>query len=348
MAVDATGWELLEPTNLYDSDPATEATYEVPFSPITTNLMVAPPNTAKVRYQLEFDNAATDGGAVYFDDCVLEKLVGSDPDITNPPVAVTIYAGLPAEFAVVATRAQKPEVLTYQWQKNGTNLPAGGGVNDITGTTTTSTLSMTNCQAADSGLFSVVVTDISTNTPPVTNSITSVPVPLTVLTESPLQKANALGANSGFENAPVFTPFKPFNGAYFVTSTNVYGTSTETINIFDGNWSAEIGDNGDRDNGFYIQIPAAANTVWKANGWAYVSSSNNISDGNTCRLQIWFVDSTGVTVPGTSTYESFKIYGSGYTNVDTQYTNIDTSSPNFGQVEYHALLPLDEWVFMPV
>jgi hypothetical protein len=42
------------------------------------------------------------------------------------------------------------------------------------------------------------------------------------------------------------------------------------------------------------------------------------------------------------------LYGTGYTNTDAQYTNVDTSSSNFGQVGYHAQLPRDQWVYLPV
>jgi hypothetical protein len=350
-AVDATGWVFLTPTNLYAPDPAyapdraTEAYFEVPISPITTNL-TAPPGTAFVRYQLEFDNTGTGGGDVYWDDCVLEKLVGSDPDITDPPVSVTTYAGLSASFTVGAIRVVKQEVLTYQWQKNGTNLPPDGGVNDIAGSTTSAILSFTNCQAADAGQFTVVVSDIPT--PGVTNSIRSVPVTLTVLTLTCLQKVNALGPNAGFENAPVWGPWEPFNGCYFASAANVYGASTTPVNVYDGTTVALVGANGNRDNGFHHAFPAAPGTIWKAGGWAYISSTNDFIAGNTCRIQIWFKDADGNTVPGTPTYESFKIYGLAYTNADMQYTNIDTSSPNFGQVGYHAQLPRDQWVYLTV
>ncbi len=346
MAVDASGWLFLQATNLYNSDPATEQTWETPLAPITP-IVTAPPGTAYVRYQLEFDNTVTGGGAVYWDDADLEKVTGSDPDITNPPVAVTIQAGLSTSFVVGASRAQKPEKLTYQWQKDGTNLPIAGGVFDISGPTTNATLLFTNVQGTDSGLYAVVVTDISTNTPPVTNSIRSVPVPLTVQVLSPLQRVNKL-SNPGFEGNPLWPGWIPFNGAYFAVSTNVYGTATNTVNIFDGTSVALIGANGDRDNGTYQTVPAQPGTVWKAGGYAYISSANDFAGGNTARIQIWFKDTNGVTINTDPTYESFKLYGLEYTNAEAAYTNIDTSSPNFGQVGVHAQLPRDQWVFLGI
>ena len=115
---------------------------------------------------------------MYWDDCDLEKLNWTDPDITNPPVAVTAFAGAAASFSVTAihTSAYPTAKLSYQWQFNGTNLPPGGGVNDISGNTTTSSLSFTNVRGADSGLYSVVVTE-KVVAASYTNSITSIPVP---------------------------------------------------------------------------------------------------------------------------------------------------------------------------
>jgi hypothetical protein len=149
----------------------------------------------------------------------------------------------------VATHTQTGEKLHYQWQKNGTSLPPGGGINDISGSTTTATLSFTNLQGADAGLFDVVVTVTSAT---YTNSITSVPVPLTVLTLSPLQKANVLGANSGFESNPAWLPWNIFNGCYFATTNAFYDAILPPRSMF---WTevrvALVGANGDRDNGFY-------------------------------------------------------------------------------------------------
>ena len=350
MAVDASGWVGLDATNLFTTDPAQVGLIDNNGSSVTlvSLPLTAPTNTAYVRYQIEFDNTATDGGDVYWDDCVLNKLNYTDPDITNPPVAVTTYAGLPASFSVVAshTGAYPGEKLTYQWQYNGTNLPAAGGVNDIAGNTTSTTLSFTNLHGADSGLYSVVVT-VKSTAGNYTNSIRSVPVPLTVLVLSPIQKANVLGPNAGFENAPAWPLWEPFNGCYFASAANVYGTSTTPVNVLDGNWVALIGANGDRDNGFHHSFAATPGSVWKAGGYAYISSDNDFIAGNTCRLQIWFKDASGVNVAA-PTLESFKIYGTGYTNADAQYTSIDTSSPNNGQVLYHTQLTRDQWVYMPV
>jgi len=358
-AGDASGWLYLPATNFWHNYIGANTTnapgtniesgmaYFMPFP--STNL-VAPPGTAFVRYQLEFDNSSTNGGAVYWDDCVLGKLNWSDPDITNPqPASVTCYPGEPALFTVLALKAQRGEVLTYQWQKNGTNLPPGGGVGHIQGGTINASLLFTNCQVSDAGSYACWVSDITTNTPHVTNSIRSVPATLSVINLGPPPcPINPLGHNVGFERAPLWSPWNIFNGCLFATKTNVYGTSTNKVNVYNGNWCAMVGANGDRDNGFWRSVPCTPGTIWKAGGWAYISSFNDFADGNTCRLMIWFKDADGNRVPGTPIYESFKMYGLAYTNADMQYTNIDTSSPYYGQVMYHDQLPRDQWCYLPV
>ena len=355
-AVDATGWLYLPATNFYyDYTPANTngapgTNIESGTAILVSTNLTAPPGTAFVRYQLEYDNTSTDGGAVYWDDCVLEKLNQTDPDITNPqPASVIIYAGGSASFTVYAVKQLKTEVLTYQWQKNGTNLPPNGGVGHIAGATTNATLSFTNCgcEESDNGSYTCVVSD--SPSPGVTNSIRSVPATLTVLFLTPMQTANALGPNNGFENAPVWSPWNVFNGCYFVCAANVYDSTTNTVNVFDGNWCAMVGENGDRDNGFWQRVTVAPGTYWKAGGWAYISSFNDFAGGNTCRIQIWFTDSLGDRVPGTPVYESFKIYGLAYTNDDMTYCCIDQSSTNYGGcILHHDQLPRDQWCYLPV
>jgi len=379
-AFDTNGWMYLPATNFYygytnnpnnppiEPGPAGYGAIEYGFEAPVASTLIAPAGTAFVRYKLEFDNSSTGGGDVYWDDCQLNKLNQTDPDLTNPqPASVTIYAGQKASFTVNALSDLrlnsgghlKAEDLFYQWQKNGTNLQAQGGAavgNSIQGATTNTTLSLTNCLAGDAGMYSCLVFDSPVGnglpTGGVTNYIRSVPANLTVLVISPYQKANVLGPNAGFESAPNWDPWEPFNGCASDMATNVYGTSTTPVNIFDGNWVALVGNNGDRDNGFHHQWAATPGSTWKAGGWAYLSSLNDLPGGNTCRLQIWFKDASGASLssvpPYTPTFESFKIYGWAYTNADMEYTNVDQSSANLGQVMYHTQLPRDTWCYLAV
>ena len=92
--------------------------------------------------------------------------VFSPPVIVSPPHAQTVTVGGVAVFVVTATGNPPP---SYQWLLNGTNnLPGANG----------STLTLSNVQDAQAGLYSVVVSNII-------GSITSVPVALMVLGAAP-------------------------------------------------------------------------------------------------------------------------------------------------------------------
>ncbi len=312
MAVDASGWLYLSVTNSYAADPATEGNY----NNVITPPLVAPAGTTYVRYQMEFDDGAGGGGSVFWDDCDLEKISGSDPDITIPPTNQIVSVGSKVTFSVAGTGNT---ALSYQW-KAGTNNISGPRISGAN----SATLTISNCATTDSAnnYYSVVITDSN-------GSIQSVPVGLTVLTTA--AAANALGPNAGFETGIWNPPWHPFNGTGIQTTNNVYYETTIPVNVYDGKYVVHVYDGG-TDNGFYYTGGAITNgvvpgSVWKAAGHAYITSTyDNLSASNTCRLQVHFCDvNTNQIGP---TYESFKIYGAGY-----------TSQPQMAR---------DTWVYLPV
>ncbi len=350
-AVDASGWVYLQPTNIFTSYPILNYNFDTS-GPYPATL-TAPPGTAYVRYQLEYDDTAAPAGQpVYFDDCVLNKVLGSDPDIINNPVAATLYAGGAPTFSVTATHtgAYPTEKFKYQWYFNKTNLLTPG-MNQISSSTTAATLNFTNVQGSSSGLYDVVVTLTSAGVP--VNSIRSVPVPLKVLVLDPIQKVNLLGPNAGFENSPSWLPWNVFNGCnaagpLAASPYNTYDGSTP-VAPYGGGWTALVG-GGNTDNGFYLFYPVTPGELIQAGGYAYISSLNDFISVNTERVQIWFVQDTGGSpVTNSPILESFKIYGLDYTNSpDYLYTNIDVSSSNYGQVLLHDQLPRNQWVYLGV
>ncbi len=306
MALDASGWVYLQATNTFGGDPAGIGNW----TGSTAGNLVAPAGTASVRYQLEFDDSSGGGGSVFWDDCVLDKAVGSDPDIVSAPAAQIVVVGQNATFTVTGSGNT---TLSYQWKK-GTNNVSGshyGGVN-------TATLTITNCLPSDAGNYSVVITDNN-------GSIQSVPVALTVL--NPAAANNALGPNAGFENAPLWSPWNPFNGTGLASTNGTYYQVTNRVNAYDGAFVGQVYCGG-TDNGFWTHIPCTPGSVWKAAGHAYITSTtDDFSSSNTCRLQVWFQDASNNHIG--STYESFKIFGLAYSNT-------------------YPMMSRDTWVYLPV
>jgi hypothetical protein len=307
MAVDASGWLDLIVTNVFSSDPASE----INFTGTITPPLIAPAGTAFVRYQLEFDDSTGGGGSVFWDDCVLDKVVGSDPDIVTAPTAQVSVVGQNVTFTVVGSGNT---TLSYHWQNSTGPLSNGTKFSGVM----TPTLTISNLLTADADNYAVVVTDAN-------GSISSVPVKLTVL--NPAAAANALGPNAGFENFPVWAPWTPFNGTGQPSTNSFYFQTTTPVNVFDGKFCAQLFDGG-TDNGFFQDISVTPGSVWKATAWAYITSGpDNLSASNSCRVQVWFKNSSGTQIG--PTYESFKIWGLALTNV-------------------FPMLPRDTWVQLPV
>ncbi len=121
---------------------------------------------------------ATNGDQYFIDDVVLTKVVTSatPPTISTQPVNQTASVGQTATFNVMATGTAP---LSYQWQKNGVNIP---GVTSASYATPATTL-------ADNGaVFRCKVTNSA-------GSVTSNPATLTVISA-----ITSILSNPGFEN----------------------------------------------------------------------------------------------------------------------------------------------------
>jgi hypothetical protein len=305
VAVDASGWVYLQITNTFTTDTLAEDNWSGHFAGNITT----PAGAAVLRYQLDFTDVPGGGGAIFWDDCVLDKVVGSDPDIVTPPSPLIVVVGQNASFTVVGSGNT---ALSYQWKKGSANVsgPRIGGA-------TTATLTITNCFQTDAGSYWVIVTDAN-------GSIQSVPVTLTVL--NPAAGNNALGPNAGFENT-TWSPWTPFNGVGHPSTNSTYYMVTNLVNVYDGTYCAQVYA-GSTDNGWWIHVPCTPGSVWKAAGHAYITSTyDNFAGSNTCRLQVWFQDNANNHIG--PAYESFKIWGLGYTNV-------------------YPMMPRDTWVYLPV
>ncbi|MEO5804400.1 MAG: immunoglobulin domain-containing protein, partial [Verrucomicrobiota bacterium] len=108
---------------------------------------------------------------------------GGPPIITSQPTNQTVAAGANATFRVTATGSQP---LIYQWRFNGTNI----------GSATTSSLTLSNVQPANSGNYSVLVTNSSGNITS-SNALLTVGIP-PAITVQPQDQNVLLGSNATF------------------------------------------------------------------------------------------------------------------------------------------------------
>ena len=157
------------------------------------------------------------------------------PIITTQPMNRTNNVATTATFSVVAASASP---LSYQWQKNGTNLVNGGELSSVTN----STLIITSALDNDAGIYSVVVTNLAGSATS-SNATLTVITPLSI-TAQPLGQRIVLGSSASFSvsvsgTAPLRYRWR-FNGASILNATNaVY--AIQAVGASDtGNYSVVV------------------------------------------------------------------------------------------------------------
>ena len=133
-------------------------------------------NSAAVRFR--FMQAGTASWYFGVDNLGLYSI--NTPVISTQPAALTVDAGTPATFSVVASGAG---MLSYQWRRNGVNIAGANGASYTIASTT----------AGDVGLYSVVISNADGPT-------TSSPAQLTVITmpqllSNPLSQVADVGSS---------------------------------------------------------------------------------------------------------------------------------------------------------
>jgi uncharacterized repeat protein (TIGR03803 family) len=153
--------------------------------------------------------------------------VSSAPQITSQPAARSVFAGANVQFHV-AVLGTSP--LTYQWQRNGTNLADGG---EISGANQR-ILALTSVTAGDIGAYSVIVSNLL-------GSVTSSNVSLTVTSSPPFivtQSTNQLvpaGATAvlnvtALGNLPLLYQWKK-DGVNLTNNATFSGVTTATLAV---------------------------------------------------------------------------------------------------------------------
>ncbi|MEI6084375.1 MAG: immunoglobulin domain-containing protein, partial [Verrucomicrobiota bacterium] len=139
------------------------------------------------------------------------------PSITTPPATQTVTAGANVNFTVAASGTAP---LFYQWLFN--NAPLAGK--------TSSTLALSNVQAADAGAYSVLVSNsvgsvtsvaatLTVNPAPIAPTITTQPAPQTIL------------AGNSISCSVVATGTGPLTYQWRFNNANIAGATSSTYNL---------------------------------------------------------------------------------------------------------------------
>jgi hypothetical protein len=193
----------------------------VPISGATATTYAIAVTTAADNGARFYAIATTKGGNATSSDAIL-TVRAAPPSIGTQPANATVNQGATATFSVTATGSN----LSYQWQKNGTNIAGATSASYTTPATT----------GADTGaLFRVVVTNTG-------GSVTSNAATLTVIvppaiTTQPASTSVAVGATATFTVAvsgtsPTFQWQK--NGTNIAGATSASYTTPATVAGDDG------------------------------------------------------------------------------------------------------------------
>ena len=202
------------------------------------------PNTAVVRsnpWQQYVTSAAqlqTDTGYTFFTDPALSSVAATlraqvdgltatgAPTITTPPSTQTTAVGGGARFSVTAT-SNPAATLTYQWLHNDDPITGNASA-------TTATLTLTNVQAADAAIYTVVVTN------PI-GSITSAGAALVitglppVIATSPASLTKVAGTTAVFTVSATGSPTLAYQwrkgGNNLTNTANITGATSATLTI---------------------------------------------------------------------------------------------------------------------
>jgi hypothetical protein len=176
------------------------------------------------------------------------------PSVALQPNPLTLYAGLSGQISMTAAGSGP---LYYQWLNNGVAVSDGGGLSG----TATATLNVTNAALANTGNYSVIVSNSL-------NAVTSSVVALTVLsagTQPVFAAPAAIGTIAALTNqAGILVGAETFGATEYVVSV----TNSSTVLTYDfkadGSVASATG-NGTLTGAFGTGITGYTNTTGNAN-----------------------------------------------------------------------------------
>ncbi len=150
------------------------------------------------------------------------------PVIISQPQSVTNYAGSTTVFNVTAGGTAP---LTYQWQKNGTNMADSG---HITGSQTSS-LTISNISVSDGAAYDVIVSGLGsvTSAPPAILTVNTQTNQSPTITAQPQSRTNAVGSTATFSvtaSGPGTLTYQwQKNGANLTNGGNLSGVTSTNL-----------------------------------------------------------------------------------------------------------------------
>lgn len=164
-------------------------------------------------------------------------VTGLPPTITTVPTSRTVAAGALETLTVTASGSP---TLTYQWRKGGIALANDANISGVT----TPSLTISNVQADNGGVYDVVVTNSVTSVTSTGATLTVTPTAPTI-TSHPVSRSASLGTSTAFTVTATGTA--GFTYQWYKGSTpladggSISGATTATLTL----GSVQVGDAGD-------------------------------------------------------------------------------------------------------
>ena len=215
------------------------------------------------------------------------------PQITSQPASQSVYGG---DNVVLSVSAVGAGPLSFQWQKNGTNVIDGGSQR---------VLALTNVTANDAGTYSVLVSNPAgaTNSAGAVLQVTDSPP---VIVMAPTNQAPNACTTVSFNVAA--TGNKPLsyqwqkNGANLIDACNIFGSAASTL---------VISNVTEADNGAYTII--VSNAVGSTNAGASLTVVPKSALCTSLTTRHWFSGgSDGRNASGLAQGTNGNLYGTTY------------------------------------